>query len=627
MPVLLSSDRQQGPRSGRERSRAVIGSNPSFPDPNQPGQGNQSNPQQPAGGAVPPPVPINPAHASGGPIPAGNGQMPPPLPGTAPPSPRDAAPLVPGNVGNSSSFFAGLSESARQSAGATSAPASPPNLSAPSGPSGPVTSGPGPASPAPAGVSRGLSHQAELYAELFGVAPTPRNSRAEAQKKMLNQVQAPPPASPRTLRESGLSPNQVCDLILKQLYLQGTLLGVEMARNARLPFNVIDECLRFLKDDRCIEVSSGDVIGRVSYRFNLTETGRTRAKEAFEYCRYVGPAPVPLEKYVDQCRRQSVSGINCTPEALSEAFEALIIQSQLLEELGPAVCSGKSIFLYGPPGNGKSQIAKGLGKFLNLHGGEVYVPYAIQSENSIITIFDPSLHHTTDDSEISALLGDTNNAQTHQDIGRLLHENHPDMRWRRVRRPVVVTGGELTLDMLDLRFNQASNFYVAPLQVKANGGVFMIDDFGRQIAKPKDLLNRWILPLEERIDYVTLSTGKKFPVPFEQLIIFSTNLDPGDLVDDAFLRRIRHKIRIGTPARDLYTEIFNLCCEQRQIPFEPRAIEYLYQNYYDHGQLPRSSDPRDLLEIIQSICRFRNQRLVLTQELMAEATQRFFTKV
>ena len=201
------------------------------------------------------------------------------------------------------------------------------------------------------------------------------------------------------------------------------------------------------------------------------------------------------------------------------------------------------------------------------------------------------------------------------------------MRWRRVRRPVVVTGGELTLDMLDLRFNQGSNFYVAPLQVKANGGVFMIDDFGRQIVTPRDLLNRWILPLEERIDYVTLATGKKFPVPFEQLVIFSTNLDPGDLCDDAFLRRIRHKVKIDTPSRELFTEIFSLSCEQRQIPFEPRAVDLLYEKHYGQGRQPRSSDPRDLLEIIQAICRFRNQRLILTQELMTEATQRFFSSL
>ncbi len=475
---------------------------------------------------------------------------------------------------------------------------------------------------------KSYAHQAELYAELFGIASAPRlNPQAARKDQRLKQVNAPAPSSPRNLTESGLSISQVCDLLLKQLYLHGTLLGVEMARNARLPFNVIDECLRFLKDDHCLEVAGGDVIGRVSYRFALSEVGRSRAREAFEFCRYVGPAPVPLEQYVEQCRRQAVAGINCNREMLIEAFEELIIPPELIEQLGPAVCSGRSIFLYGPPGNGKSRIAKGIGKFLNQHGGEIYVPYAIHSENSIITIFDPSLHQTTDDEELKILLGDAASPQTQTDISRILHENHPDMRWRRVRRPVVVTGGELTLDMLDLRFNKQSNFYTGPMQLKANGGVFMIDDFGRQIVSPKDLLNRWILPLEERIDYATLATGKKFPVPFEQLLLFSTNLDPMQLVDDAFLRRIRHKIKIDSPARDLYTEIFSLCCEQRGVSFDPRAVEFLYHNYYDKGQTPRSSDPRDLLEIIHSICRFRSQRLVLTQDLMAEATTRFFSKL
>lgn len=479
-----------------------------------------------------------------------------------------------------------------------------------------------------AGHAAAASHSADLYAELFGVAPVVRNAPVDGKPfSSLEQTQAPPPRSPKSLHASGLTLSLVCDLILKQLYLHGSLQGVEIARNARLPFNVIDECLEFLKQDRCLEVTSGDVIGRVSYRFHLSQTGRERAREAFELCRYVGPAPVPLDQYVEQCRRQAVSGINCSSEALLEAFQDLVIPPHLLEQLGPAVCSGKSIFLYGPPGNGKSQIAKGLGRFLNQYGGEIFVPYAIQSENGIVTVFDPSLHQTTDDDEVAALLGDATSQQTQMDISRLLHENHPDMRWRRVRRPVVVTGGELTLEMLDLRYNAASNFYVAPLQVKANGGVLMIDDFGRQIVSPRDLLNRWILPLEERIDYVTLDTGKKFPVPFEQLIIFSTNLDPKDLVDDAFLRRIRHKILIDSPDREMYTEIFSLCCEQRKIPFEPRAVDFLYQQVYDQGQLPRSSDPRDLLEIVQSICRFRKQRLVLTQELMGEATSRFFARL
>lgn len=202
---------------------------------------------------------------------------------------------------------------------------------------------------------RNYSHQAELYAELFGVAPAPKTANGPTEKRpnRLTQAQAPPPTSPRSLKESGLTLSQACDLVLKQLYLHGSLLGVDIARNARLPFNVIDECLRFLKDDHAIEVTSGDIIGRVSYRFHLTDLGRSRAKEAFEFCRYVGPAPVPLEEYVEQCRRQAVTGINCTPAALLEGFSELVIPPALVEELGPAVCTGRSVFLYGPPGNGK----------------------------------------------------------------------------------------------------------------------------------------------------------------------------------------------------------------------------------------------------------------------------------
>ena len=190
-----------------------------------------------------------------------------------------------------------------------------------------------------------------------------------------------------------------------------------------------------------------------------------------------------------------------------------------------------------------------------------------------------------------------------------------------------MAGGELTLEMLDLRYNRTSNFYTAPLHIKANGGVFLIDDFGRQIVSPRDLLNRWILPLEEHVDYLTLATGKKFSVPFEQLIIFSTNLDPRELVDEAFLRRIRHKIQVGSPSRELYSEIFKLCCRQRQMPYSQSAVDYLYDTFYDQGKLPRSSDPRDLLEIVNSICRFKKQRVVLTPELIAESADRFFCQI
>jgi hypothetical protein len=432
----------------------------------------------------------------------------------------------------------------------------------------------------------------------------------------------PPPTEPANLREAGLGLVPLADLILKQLYLTGGLLGSDIAKQLRLPFNVVDEGLVYLREEKCIEVTSGQVLGRVSYRFQLTDLGRTRARDAFEQCRYVGPAPVPLEAYVRQCLRQSVSGTVCTPEALVQAFEGLIIRDGLLDELGPAVCSGKSIFIYGPPGNGKTQVAKGLGRFLNQHGGSIFVPYALLAENSIITLFDPSLHRPVDTLEQAG--ADDPGVATNADRGRLFRDAGYDLRWRRIRRPIVITGGELTLEMLDLRYNATANYYQAPLHLKANGGVFLIDDFGRQIVSPKALLNRWILPLEERIDYLTLTTGKKLSVPFEQLIMFSTNLEPRDLVDDAFLRRIRHKIHIPSPDRSLFTDIFRLVCQQHGLDFSPNAVAYLFSQHYDLGRIPRSSDPRDLLQIIQSVCRFRNQEVQLTDELISNAARRFF---
>lgn len=432
----------------------------------------------------------------------------------------------------------------------------------------------------------------------------------------------PPPAEPANVREAGLNVVQLADLILKQLYLTGGLLGSDVAKQLRLPFNVVDEGIVHLRDEKCIEVSSGQVLGRVSYRFQLTDLGRTRARDAFEQCRYVGPAPVPLEAYVRQCHLQAVTGTVCSPATLVQAFEGLVIRDGLLDELGPAVCSGRSIFIYGPPGNGKTQVAKGLGRFLNQNGGSLFVPYALLAENSIITLFDPSLHQTADTLEQAG--ADDPGVATHADRGRLFRDAGYDLRWRRIRRPVVITGGELTLEMLDLRYNATANYYQAPLHLKANGGVFLIDDFGRQIVSPKALLNRWILPLEERIDYLTLATGKKFAVPFEQLIMFSTNLEPRDLVDDAFLRRIRHKIQIPTPDRELFTDIFRLTCRQHGVNFSSDAVSYLFSQHYDRGRTPRSSDPRDLLQIIQSVCRFRNQEVQLTDELIANASRRFF---
>jgi predicted ATPase with chaperone activity len=427
------------------------------------------------------------------------------------------------------------------------------------------------------------------------------------------------PSSPENLREAGLSMGLLTDMILRTLYQRGTMLGLDLARFLCLPFKIVEEGIRFLKDEKCIEVMGGDLIGRVSYKFTLTDLGRRRAQDAMAQCAYIGPAPVPLEDYVEQTYRQSVTGLATSPDALRGHFSHLVLKEELFNAIGPAIISGKSVFIYGPPGNGKTAMARAIGDFMNAAGGSIFVPYAIQAEGGIITIFDPSLHHV-DDTEHGHF------DETDARVKELLNTNTVDQRWVRIRRPVIVTGGELNLDMLDLRYNAAANFYQAPLHVKANGGVFLIDDFGRQLVSPKELLNRWILPLEDRHDFLTIASGKKFQVPFEQLIIFSTNLDPKDLVDDAFLRRIRHKVQIQAPARDVYEKIFSAVCKRLGMAVLPEAVDYLYNRYYTQGRSPRASDCRDLLEIVQSICRYRRQPVHLTRDLIAEAASSFIAE-
>jgi predicted ATPase with chaperone activity len=428
------------------------------------------------------------------------------------------------------------------------------------------------------------------------------------------------PSAPDNLEQAGLSETLVNELVLRTLYTRGGMLGLDLSRLLTLPFKVIEPSLRFLKDEKCIEVAGGDLIGRVSYRFNLTELGRRRAQDAMKLCAYVGPAPVPLEDYVEQTYRQAVTGISCSPEALRGAFTHLVLPESLFNAIGPAIVSGKSVFIYGPPGNGKTAIARSIGDFMNGAGGAIYVPYAFLAESSIVTVFDPTVHQLDEDTNQDR--GDDNEAKINQLLGRGV----VDPRWVRVRRPVVVTGGELNLGMLDLRYNSDANFYQAPLHIKANGGVFLIDDFGRQLVSPKELLNRWILPLEDRHDFLTVASGKKFQVPFEQLIIFSTNLDPKDLVDDAFLRRIRHKVEVNAPTRDVYERIF--AAMSKRVGMNPceEAIDYLYERYYEQGRSPRASDCRDLLEIVQSICRFKKQPVELTRDLMIEAANTFIAE-
>ncbi|WP_437229743.1 ATPase [Planctomicrobium sp. SH661] len=419
------------------------------------------------------------------------------------------------------------------------------------------------------------------------------------------------PRAPASLEAAGISLGQLSDLVLKLLYLNGTLTGFEISRQVRLPFSVLSETMQSLKGDRSVEVSSGEMVGPLSYRYLLTEQGRVRAREAFETCRYVGPAPVSLEHYTRQCRLQSIKNVPLHEGELAAALHDLVLDPDLLRRLGPAVCSGQSIFLYGPPGNGKTVIAKGLGRWLNECGGAIHVPYAFSVDNQIVAVFDPSIHRPVNSSPLDEEAPSISSS----------HDFEPDLRWRQVRRPVVVAGGELNLEMLDLRFHPASGYYTAPLHVKANGGVFLLDDFGRQLVPAPQLLNRWILPLEDKTDALTLSTGKKFTVPFEQLTIFSTNLRPEELVDASFLRRIRHKLEIGYPSEKQYREIFRHTCEQRNIKYDDWIVSRLLTTQYGPETPPKASDPRDLLDVIEAICRFRGDRPHLSEKIVFEAFQ------
>jgi hypothetical protein len=422
-------------------------------------------------------------------------------------------------------------------------------------------------------------------------------------RQELDAILAEVPPRPVAPGETGLDGQFLLHFLLKTLYVFGHETARQISETTKLHEDVVDAVLHTAKEKRLVEVLGLTAAKPQVYRWALSDLGRKWAVDALEQCQYTGPAPVPLADYQVQVVKQSIANERVTPESLERSLGLLVLAPGTVGRLGPAVNSGRAILFYGAPGNGKSSVAEAIGRSFTQ---TVFIPYAIQVDGQIIKIFDPTVHEPC---AAPAGAGDPPVLEA-------------DPRWVRCRRPVILTGGELTLEMLDLTFDPVSKYYEAPAHIKAVGGLFILDDFGRQRVRPQDLLNRWILPLERRVDFLTLHTGKKLQMPFDELVVFSTNFPPKELMDEAGLRRIPYKFHMAAPSRDEYETIFLRVCDSRNIEVPPEILPYLFDTFYPATQTPVScAHPRFLIDHVVARCHFAGQAPVLTLELLCEALQ------
>jgi len=438
------------------------------------------------------------------------------------------------------------------------------------------------------------------------------------------------PIAPRNSAETGLDRTFISNLILKTMFYRQEMIDFELCDSLQLPFAVIDEHVTELRREKLIEIAGTADHSPSSYVLRISELGGKRARQALAVSHYVGPAPVSLKQYIAGFIKQVEGVRSARRDSLRQALSHLVLPRETVEQIGPAFEAGRALFLFGEPGNGKSALAAALGAAMT---DNVFIPHAVEVDGQIIKVLDPIFHG------ISEVRGGQDDVLSHVDPQRArrsraqagapsadMRPGRPlDERWVSVTRPLVFVGGELDLSMLDLRFNEREGTYEAPLHMKANGGILIIDDFGRQLVQPRDLLNRWIVPLDKNVDFLTLHTGKKFPIPFHTMVVFATNLNPSELVDDAFLRRIPYKVELRPPDREEYREIFVRECKSVGVEPSLQAIEYIFRRYYEElGVQVRACHPRDILRNIVDRARWAGTLPKLTVESLEQVCRGYF---
>jgi hypothetical protein len=431
-----------------------------------------------------------------------------------------------------------------------------------------------------------------------------RPDPAETASRSAGHDDAWAPIEPDTLSAAGLSEGEVEALILKTLNARAEASGRAVSDQLKLPFRIIDPILQSMKQDRLVAHKGAAAMN--DYIYQLTEIGRERAKKFAEHCSYFGAAPVPLAVYIESVKKQTLTNQHPTEEDLHRAFDDLLIDRTMLTRLGPAINSGRGLFLFGAPGNGKTSIAERITKAF---GQAIWIPRALTIEGELMRLYDPGMH---EDMPLPASEG-------------LLDSRKVDNRWIRIRRPTIVVGGELTMDHLEVTINTATNVSEAPVQLKSNCGTLVIDDFGRQRMTTDQLLNRWIVPLEKRYDFLNMASGKKIQVPFDQLIVFSTNLEPRDLVDDAFLRRIPYKIEVTDPDEESFRRLLKIMANSLGVEYCDEAANYLLETHYHAVNRPfRCCQPRDLILQVRNFCRYTNTPQKMNKETLDFAVQNYF---